>query len=822
MSRLIVKNLPFSITDAKLRTTFAKHGSVTDLQLKYKDGKFRGFAFIGYQTDAEAGAAKKYLDGTFVGAAKIKVEICNELGESSRKKDKKKEKNESEEKKQKKKKEEPTNDHLEKYKDDPKFKEFMSVHASKDSWGNNNSQTVSEKTSKSESDEEEEDKETPTEEVQVEKDESETKAVSGENSPKTKKAVKEKKPKPFKELFTVKVSNLPFKCKKRDLKSFFSPQKPASLRLPPKIKGIAFVGFLTEKEQKIALNKHKSFLGEHQVQVVTHKEQRSAAVQETKWAKQEAAMDGVETVGESGRIFARNLPYTATEEDITELFSKFGPLTETTVPVDRNTRKYKGFAFVTFMMPEHAVTAFSELDGSTFNGRLLHLLPAKPKEETEEGAGGPGSEFKKQKDAKLKASAGNSYNWNSLFLGVNAVADVMAEQYGVDKAQVMMDDDSKKGTSAAVKLALGETEIVGQTKKFLEQEGVSLDAFNRKPDKRSKNIILAKNLPSRTVVEQLRDMFSKFGVIHRLVMPAHCLTAIIEFADPSEARTAFTKLAYSKFHNAPLYLEWAPDDTFCKPYAKKDSEDEDQEAEEDVTKSADNEEAESKEEEPDEPEEGSTLFVKNLNFDTIDEELDDHFKSCGKIHSATVATKKNTKTDDTLSMGFGFVTYLYKASAEKALKTLQHSRLGDHCLELKRSTRASLNKESGAKEKVDLGKASTKILVRNIPFQAKKEEIVQLFRTFGEISAVRLPKKMAGTGEHRGFAFIEFSSKSDAASAFSSLVHSTHLYGRRLVLEWAQGEETLEELRDKTKRHWGDGAGLDKTASKRARLNMDK
>ena len=123
---------------------------------------------------------------------------------------------------------------------------------------------------------------------------------------------------------------------------------------------------------------------------------------------------------------------------------------------------------------------------------------------------------------------------------------------------------------------------------------------------------------------------------------------------------------------------------------------------------------------------------------------------------------------------------------------------------------------------MDLGKASTKILVRNIPFQAKKEEIVQRFRTFGEISAVRLPKKMAGTGEHRGFAFIEFSSKSDAASAFSSLVHSTHLYRRRLVLEWAQAEESLEELRDKTKRRWGDGAGLDKTVSKRARLNMDK
>ena len=92
-----------------------------------------------------------------------------------------------------------------------------------------------------------------------------------------------------------------------------------------------------------------------------------------------------------------------------------------------------------------------------------------------------------------------------------------------------------------------------------------------------------------------------------------------------------------------------------------------------------------------------------------------------------------------LSMGFGFVNYLFKASSGKPLKTLQHSRLGDHCLELKRSTRASVNKDNGAKEIVDLCKASTKILVRNIPFQAKKEEIVQLFRTFGKISAVRLP-----------------------------------------------------------------------------------
>merc|ERR1719192_3099505 len=223
-------------------------------------------------------------------------------------------------------------------------------------------------------------------------------------------------------------------------------------------------------------------------------------------------------------------------------------------------------------MPEHAVKAFSELDGSTFMGRLLHLLPA-----------------------KLKASAGNSYNWNSLFLDVNAVADVMAAEYGVDKAKVMM-EDGKKGSSAAVKLALGETEIVGHTRDFLEQQGVRLDAFNRKPDKRSKTVILAKNLPSKTASEQLRDKFSAFGVINRLVLPAHCLTAIIEFAEPSEARTAFRKLAYSKFHNAPLYLEWAPDDTFLTPFNEGDA------AEETSTEPSVDEKTEEVVAESDEPE----------------------------------------------------------------------------------------------------------------------------------------------------------------------------------------------------------------------------
>ena len=43
-----------------------------------------------------------------------------------------------------------------------------------------------------------------------------------------------------------------------------------------------------------------------------------------------------------------------------------GPLTEVNLPLDNFTKKIKGFAFVTYMIPEHAVKAYTELDGQVF------------------------------------------------------------------------------------------------------------------------------------------------------------------------------------------------------------------------------------------------------------------------------------------------------------------------------------------------------------------------------------------------------------------------------------------------------------------------
>lgn len=64
--------------------------------------------------------------------------------------------------------------------------------------------------------------------------------------------------------------------------------------------------------------------------------------------------------------------------------------------------------------------------------------------------------------------------------------------------------------------------------------------------KRSKTVILVKNLPASTSVSELEDLFGKHGSLGRVLLPAGGITAIVEFLEPTEAKQAFTRLAYSK------------------------------------------------------------------------------------------------------------------------------------------------------------------------------------------------------------------------------------------------------------------------------------
>ena len=153
----------------------------------------------------------------------------------------------------------------------------------------------------------------------------------------------------------------------------------------------------------------------------------------------------------------------------------------------------------------------------------------------------------------------------------------MASRYNVDKSE-LFDVHSTKNNSIAVKLAVGETQIVNDIRSFLIRNGVKLDAFNSTNTERSKTVILIKNLPNNTTESDLREAMIKFkvnGTIKRFVMPEYGIAALIEFNERQEARDAFKKMAYRKFKSLPLYLEWAPIDVFdIDPEEKAKAEDE--------------------------------------------------------------------------------------------------------------------------------------------------------------------------------------------------------------------------------------------------------
>lgn len=58
------------------------------------------------------------------------------------------------------------------------------------------------------------------------------------------------------------------------------------------------------------------------------------------------------------------------EKDLFFLCLPSGPLSEMLFPIDSLTKKPKGFAFVTYMIPENAVSALAQLDGHVFQVRI--------------------------------------------------------------------------------------------------------------------------------------------------------------------------------------------------------------------------------------------------------------------------------------------------------------------------------------------------------------------------------------------------------------------------------------------------------------------
>lgn len=827
MSRLIVKGLPKYLTEDRLKEHFAKEGNVTDVKLmKKRNGESRQFAFIGYKSTADAEKAVRYFNRSFIDTAKIEVAVAKTFADPTVPKamrDKRRmleqrlreeeerllaQKEQAQEyKRQKIERKSKLDEEIEA---NPKLKEFintMKPSAQKQSWANDS-------------------------------------LADGTGAPSS-KALEDalKEDAPAKEKYEVmpleenqsddEYEN--FRNNDESDEEMIPLSAPAGSEIPDtdmepaadlaKDETVSDLDWLKQRRIRMKESEDETAKKDETPQGEADGDASSAAATPRVHAAPKPYVSPetvtANKIRHTGRLFIRNILYDSKEEDFRELFEQYGSLEEVHIAVDTRTGKSKGYVYVQFHHADDAVAAFTALDKQIFQGRLLHILAgdAKKDHKLDEFAL-KNLPLKKQRELKKKALANKSqFNWNSLFMNSDAVLESVAAKLGVSKALLIDPENS----NSAVKQALAEAHVIGDVRKFFEDRGVDLTTFNQK--ERDDKVILVKNFPFGTTPDELRELFAEYGSLKRVLMPPAGTIAIVEFRDSPSARSAFTKLAYRMFKKAILYLEKGPKDLFVREPTSGESVAEEPKTEKAVEVKMTAGDVMQNTEESDEEEaidQGPTvsIFVKNLNFSTTGVALTELFNPLPGFVVATVKTKPDPKKDGAvLSMGFGFVEFSTKEQAEAAITALDSHVLEGHRIQLKLSHRRAGAKAPGAKSS-----KSNKIIIKNLPFETTRKDVLELFGAYGSIKSVRVPKKFDKLA--RGFAFVEYTLLKEAENAMSQL-EGVHLLGRRLVMQYAEkesenAEDEIEKMTQKVKKQAASREMASMRMTGKGKMNLDE
>ena len=88
-------------------------------------------------------------------------------------------------------------------------------------------------------------------------------------------------------------------------------------------------------------------------------------------------------------IFVGNLPFRAEQEDVAELFAPFGEVANCSLPLERDTGRKRGFAFVELVDPDSEDRAIDALQGAELMGRPMRINKAEPRSPGGGGGGAP-------------------------------------------------------------------------------------------------------------------------------------------------------------------------------------------------------------------------------------------------------------------------------------------------------------------------------------------------------------------------------------------------------------------------------------------------
>ncbi|OII73389.1 splicing related protein [Cryptosporidium ubiquitum] len=519
---------------------------------------------------------------------------------------------------------------------------------------------------------------------------------------------------------------------------------------------------------------------------------------------------------ETSRLMVLNISYFTTEEDLSRFFSKWGEVKSVSIIRSPDSGVSKGYGFVQYEFSEHAISALSQAHLSLLHGRVLRVSPAfnKPTKTITDSLNESNviihSNYKLKALNKKKESSTDKKTWNLLYISGNSAVNAFIDNEDIKKHEIV----DVQAPDLASRVSLMETHVISATKEWLKKEGISVRAFEVEGSdifsaklkfegventERSRDTIIIKHLPSEQVtLSELQKICSPFGRINRLCLSPSKTIAIVQFLDESSADSAFKRLAFKRFKSVPLYVEWAPVCLFV-------SETETQEQKESGNILL-NKEALKNDEDLDNTN-AVHVFVKNLSFETTKKALENLFKGVEGFKGATITMKSHSDSDGNIikkSMGYGFLEFKTNENAKECVKRMQSITLDGHTLELKISKSSKTSQvvsntslPYGTKlNDIGVKNVSNKLLIKNLPFQATKSDIMSLFNSVGTVTSIRIPKKSDGT--NKGYCFVEFLGKLEAISALEQFQH-THLYGRHLIIEVAENDDDSSSKKKKIK-----------------------
>jgi RNA recognition motif-containing protein len=89
-------------------------------------------------------------------------------------------------------------------------------------------------------------------------------------------------------------------------------------------------------------------------------------------------------------IYAGNLSFDVTEEDLRQAFESYGQVESATIVKDKYSGQSRGFGFVEMPSKDEATSAIDGLNGKELKGRTLNVNEARPRSDSRGGKGGRG------------------------------------------------------------------------------------------------------------------------------------------------------------------------------------------------------------------------------------------------------------------------------------------------------------------------------------------------------------------------------------------------------------------------------------------------